>query len=188
MTTVMNASRRLPAVLLVLLLSTVSLSLLAAAPAMADTPVDCSATPSDAACGKVEPLLTCVWKDSSGGLTAVFGYNNSSTSTVVAPEGSLNAFSPAPAGRGQTTTFPPGRVTSAFTVAWSGGSITWSLLGRTRTAPGSAALCSSAPAPALAEAGVILGVLVVTVLLSVAIFRERGGPRPAKLLDRLLPR
>jgi hypothetical protein len=188
MTREVNTSRRLPAVLLVLLLSTVSLSLLAAAPAMADTPVDCSATPSDTACTHVEPLLTCVWVDSSGGLTAVFGYNNSSTSTVIAPVGSLNAFSPAPAGRGQTTTFPPGRVTSAFTVAWSGGSITWSLLGRTRTAAPSATPCSSAPAPALAEAGVILGCLVIAVLFSVAIFRERGAARPAKLLDRLLPR
>jgi hypothetical protein len=183
-----NAKRRLPAVLLVLMLSTVSLSLLFATPAMADTPVDCGATPSDPACGKVEPLLTCVWTDASGGLTAVFGYNNSSASTVVAPEGSLNAFSPAPAGRGQTTTFPPGKVVSAFSVAWSGGSITWNLLGRTRTAAPTATPCSSTPAPALAEAGAILGCLVVAIFFSIAVFRERGGARPTRLIDRLLPR
>jgi hypothetical protein len=188
MTREVNATRRLPAVLLVLLLSTASLSLLAITPAVADTTVDCGATPSDPACTRVEPLLTCVWTDASGGLTAVFGYNNSSTSTVIAPVGSLNAFSPSPAGRGQTTTFPPGRVSSAFSVAWSGGSITWSLLGRTRTAAPAATPCSSAPAPALAEAGVILAFLLVGVLFSVAVFRERGGARPTRLLDRLLPR
>jgi hypothetical protein len=188
MTPGVNAKPRLPAALLVVLLCTTGLSLLAAAPAMADTPVDCSVTPSDAACTRVEPLLTCVWTDAGGGLTAVFGYNNSSTSTVIAPVGSLNSFSPAPSGRGQTTTFPPGRVNSAFSVAWSSGSITWSLLGRTRTATPSATPCASAPAPALAEAGVILGCLLVAVLFSVAVFRERGAGRPEKLLDRVLPR
>src|SRR6185503_16679314 len=73
MTRDVNATRRLPAVLLVLLLSTASLSMLAITPAVADTTVDCGATPSDPACSRVEPLLTCVWTDASGGLTAVFG-------------------------------------------------------------------------------------------------------------------
>ncbi len=162
--------------------------LLAASPAAADPPVvDCSQTPGDPACGRVEPTLTCVWTSSSG-LTAVFGFNNSGTSTVVAPIGSLNGFSPSPADRGQVTTFPPGRVTSAFTVAWNSGSITWNLLGRTRTATSASTPCASAPAPALAEAGLILGCLVVGVLVCIAVFRERGAPRPARLLDRVLPK
>ena len=129
--------RRLGALIVgCLLLAGAIAPLLAVSPAAADTTVDCSQTPGDPACGKVEPTLTCVWTSSSG-LTAVFGFNNSSTSTVIAPVGPLNGFSPSPTDRGQVTTFPPGKVTSAFTVAWSSGSITWTVLGRTRTATAS---------------------------------------------------
>jgi hypothetical protein len=42
--------------------------------------------------------------------------------------------------------------------------------------------------PAIAEVGVILGCLVIAVFFSAAAFRERGVPRPARLLDRILPR
>jgi hypothetical protein len=180
-------TRRLPAALLVAVLASLSLSLLTVSPAAADTTVDCSQTPGDPACGRVEPLLTCVWTSNSG-LTAVFGFNNSSTSTVIAPIGSLNGFSPSPADRGQVTTFPPGKVSSAFSVPWNSGSITWNLLGRTRTATSAATPCASAPAPALAQAGLILGCLVVGVLVCVAVFRERGAPRPSRLIDRVLPK
>jgi hypothetical protein len=179
--------RRLPAALLVVVLASLSLSLLAISPAAADTTVDCSQTPGDPACTKVEPNLQCVWTSGSG-FTAVFGFNNSSTSTVIAPVGALNGFSPSPADRGQVTTFPPGRVTSAFTVTWSSGSITWNLLGRTRAASSASTPCASTPAPALAETGLILGCLAIGVLVCVAAFRERGGPRPARLLDRVLPK
>ena len=170
-----------------MLLASASLSMLVVSPASADTTVDCGQTPGDPACGRVEPTLSCVWTSNTG-LTAVFGFNNSSTSTVVAPLGSLNGFSPSPADRGQPTTFPPGRVTSAFTVAWNSGSLTWSLLGRTRTATASSVPCASSPAPALAEAGLLLGCLAVGVLVCVAVFRERNGPRATRLIDRVLPR
>jgi hypothetical protein len=168
-------------------LASASLSMLAVSPAAADTTVDCAQTPGDPACGRVEPTLSCVWTSTSG-LTAVFGFNNSSTSTVLAPVGSINGFSPSPTDRGQLTSFPPGRVTSAFTVAWSSGSITWTLLGRTRTASASSIPCASAPAPALAETGLILGCLAAGVLVCVAVFRERSAPRAARLIDRVLPR
>jgi hypothetical protein len=181
------SARRVPAAILLVLLASATLSMLAVSPAAADTIVDCSQTPGDLACGRVEPTLSCVWTSNSG-LTAVFGFNNSSTSTVLAPVGSLNGFSPSPTDRGQVTTFPPGKVTSAFTVAWSSGAITWTLLGRTRTASASSAPCASAPAPALAETGLILGCLVVGVLVCVAVFRERGAPRGARLIDRVLPK
>jgi hypothetical protein len=181
------SARRLPAAILLVLLATACLSMLIVSRASADTTVDCGQTPGDPACGRVEPTLSCVWTSNSG-LTAVFGFNNSSTSTVVAPVGSLNGFSPAPTDRGQPTTFPPGRVTSAFTVAWTSGSITWSLLGRTRVASGSSVPCASSPAPALAETGLVLGCLALGVLVCVAVFRERGSPRAARLIDRVFPR
>lgn len=180
-------ARQLSAALLVVVIGSLSLSMLTAGPALADTPVDCSATPGDPACGKVEPTLSCVWTSNSG-FTAVFGFNNSGTNTVLAPVGSLNGFSPSPTDRGQITTFPPGRVTSAFTVAWSSGSITWSLLGRTRTAGSASTPCSTAPAPALAETGLILACLAVGILVCIAVFRERGAPRAARLIDRVLPK
>ena len=47
---------------------------------------------------------------------------------------------------------------------------------------------SCAPAPALAETGVILGCLLIGIVVSIAVFRERGAARPAGLIDRLLPR
>src|SRR5215831_11893153 len=81
-----EAGRRPGAVILGCLLMVGAISpLLAASPAAADPPVvDCSQTPGDPACSKVEPTLSCVWTSGSG-FTAVFGFNNSSTSTVVAP-------------------------------------------------------------------------------------------------------
>lgn len=174
---------------MVFVLAMGSVSLLAASPAAADPPtIDCGTDPGNTACTHLEPVLTCVWTNTDGSLIAVFGYNNSSSNPIVVAAGSSNGFSPAPLDRGQVTSFPIGRVTSAFTVAWSSGSITWTLIGRTRTASGSTAKCPSQPAPALGEAGVILGFLVVAVILSAFVFRERGAPRAARLFDRVLPR
>jgi hypothetical protein len=174
-----------------LLLAMVMAPLVLAGPALADPPtVDCGADPGNGQCGKLVPVLTCVWKDAgTGQISAVFGYANNSSHPIVADVGASNSFSPSPAGRGQTTSFPANTtVSNAFVVTWSGGAITWTLPGGSATAPGSSGLCSAAPAPALAETGVILGVLVVAVLISIAVFRERGGARPGKLIDRLLPR
>jgi hypothetical protein len=120
----------------------------------------------------------------------VFGYSNDSSHAIVANVGPGNQFTPAPADRGQPTSFPADTtVANAFTVSWSGGgSVTWALPGGSASASSSSPKCSSNPMPAIAEAGAILGLLVIAVFFSVAAFRERGAPRPARLLDRMLPR
>ena len=165
--------------------------LLAASPAAADPPVvDCSSGSGGGQCDKLTPTLDCVWVTSgSSTVTAVFGYSNDSSHTIVANVGPGNLFSPAPADRGQPTSFPADTtVANAFTASWSGGSATWTLPGGSVTASSSSPKCSSSPMPAIAEAGVILGCLVIAVFFSAAAFRERGVPRPARLLDRILPR
>ena len=47
---------------------------------------------------------------------AQFGYQNDNAGVVTIPVGSANHFAPAPADRGQTTTFQPGNIQHAFTV------------------------------------------------------------------------
>jgi hypothetical protein len=135
-------------------------------------------------------MLTCVWTDAgSRQVSGVFGYENHSSHPIVAAVGSSNQFSPSPAGRGQATSFAPQTtVTNAFVVTWTGGSVTWTLAGSSVTATNSGPKCSAAPAPALAETGVILGGLLSGIVVSIAVFRERGTARPARLIDRLLPR
>jgi hypothetical protein len=174
-----------------LLLSALAAPLLLAGPAFADPPVvDCGADPGNSQCGKLSPMLTCVWTDAgSGQVSAVFGYDNDSSHPIVATVGSSNQFSPAPAGRGQATSFAPQTtVTNAFVVTWTGGSVTWTLAGQSVTANNAGPRCSAAPAPALAETGVILGCLLIGIFVSIAVFRERGTARPVRLIDRLLPR
>jgi hypothetical protein len=185
--------RRRPGALIVgclLMVGAIS-PLLVAGPASADPPVvDCSGS-ANGQCAQLVPTLDCVWITSgSTDVTAVFGYQNDSTHAIVANVGPFNQFVPAPADRGQPTSFPASTsVANAFTVSWSGGgSVTWTLPGGSVTASSSSAKCSSSPMPAIAEAGAILGLLVVAVFFSVGAFRERGAPRPARLLDRLLPR
>jgi hypothetical protein len=174
-----------------LLLATLMAPVVFAGPASADPPtVDCGADPGDSQCGKLSPILTCVWTDAgSGQVSAVFGYDNESSHPIVAAVGSSNQFSPAPAGRGQTTSFAPQTtVTNAFVVTWTGGSVTWTLAGESVTATNGGPRCAAAPAPALAETGVILGCLLIGIVVSIAVFRERGAARPTRLIDRLLPR
>jgi hypothetical protein len=166
--------------------------LLAASPAAADPPVvDCSGGSGSGQCDKLSPTLNCVWITSgSSSMTAVFGWSNSSSHAIIANVGPGNQFAPAPADRGQPTSFAADTsVSNAFTVNWSGGgSVTWTLPGGSVTASSSSPKCSSSPMPAIAEVGVILGCLVIAVFFSAAAFRERGVPRPARLLDRILPR
>lgn len=188
-----RARRRRPGALILgcLFMAGAIAPLLAASPAAADPPVvDCSNS-TNGQCSQLTPTLDCVWITSgSTDTTAVFGYTNDSSHAIVANVGATNQFVPAPADRGQPTSFPANTtVANAFTVTWSGGGpATWALAGGKVTASSSSAKCSSSPMPAIAEAGAILGLLVIAVFFSVGAFRERGAPRPARLLDRLLPR
>jgi uncharacterized repeat protein (TIGR01451 family) len=85
---------------------------------------------------------------------ATYGYQNDNRSAASIPVGSGNAFSPAPAGRGQVTQFQPGNVQAAFTVNGipRGTALTWSVTyaGATRSATASNTFerrCSQPPVP-----------------------------------------
>ena len=76
----------------------------------------------------VAPVLKCVEALSSRQLRAHFGYTNSSASAVSTPIGPFNKFVPAPAERGQPTTFARGSVADAVQVPFaSSASLTWVL-------------------------------------------------------------
>jgi hypothetical protein len=77
------------------------------------------------------PILECVEADPAGFL-AHFGYDNPNSGAIVSPV--ENAFSPAPADRGQPTVFQPGRVKDAFQVESDGAALTWTLTGNQVTA------------------------------------------------------
>ena len=78
----------------------------------------------------VRPVLEGVFAECDGSYRAVFGYLNEAAIVVNIPVGTNNRFSPLPQDRGQTTAFQPGRVNSAFTVAWDGSApLVWTLKG-----------------------------------------------------------
>ncbi|MCB9734428.1 MAG: TonB family protein [Deltaproteobacteria bacterium] len=79
----------------------------------------------------VRPQLLCVTNATPGTTIAFFGYANEADEARVEPVGGDNAFSPGEADRGQPTTFAPGSSgrypKAAFSVAFSGPSLTWKL-------------------------------------------------------------
>ena len=94
----------------------------------------------------VRPILECVTANTDGTLTAYYGYDNNEPNAVTIPVGPANQFAPAPADRGQPTTFAPGTTpewpNSAFFVTFSGASLSWTLNGTTVTATANATPCA----------------------------------------------
>jgi hypothetical protein len=129
--------------------------------------------------GTVVPLLDCVLTNADGSWTAVFGYENTSSSPVRIPTGPRNKVTPATVGRPQPTTFQPGSHRGVFTVTVSrGAGPMWHLDGTNLAARlGSATACpSSAELPADGNgAGWTIAVLVAAVVGTVALHRERRG-------------
>ncbi len=123
--------------------------------------------------GTVVPLLDCVVTNRDGSWTAVFGYRNTSSSTVTIPAGARNKVTPATYGTPQPTTFRPGTHRGAFTVTVPrGGGPMWHLDGTNLAARhGSATACppptelpqggnGTGPAIGLVAAGLV-GVVMV---------------------------
>jgi hypothetical protein len=97
---------------------------------------------------KVRPVLDCVVDNDDSTYTALYGTSNESSQVVTIPVGSGNRFSPSPRDRGQPTQFVPGRtpyVEGAFAVDFPGGTLVWTLDGRTATASPSSGRCSASP-------------------------------------------
>ena len=123
--------------------------------------------------GTVVPLLDCVVSNRDGSWTAVFGYRNTSSSTVSIPRGAKNKVTPVTYGTPQPTTFKPGTHRGVFTgTVTRGAGPMWHLDGTNLAARlGASPACPSStelpeegngtgPAIALAAAGVIGAVLV----------------------------
>ncbi|HEX3557099.1 MAG TPA: SdrD B-like domain-containing protein [Thermoanaerobaculia bacterium] len=95
----------------------------------------------------VNPIFECVAPNADGTYTAYFGYLNPNSSSITIPIGSGNMFSPAPADRGQPTTFNPGRTpfwpNAAFSVVFDGNNLVWTLNGLTATASRNSTPCSN---------------------------------------------
>ncbi|MGY1763582.1 hypothetical protein ACI79G_06570 [Geodermatophilus sp. SYSU D00779] len=137
--------------------------------------------------GTVVPLLDCVLTNGDGSWTAVFGYENTSSSPVRIPRGARNKVTPATVGSPQPTTFRPGTHRGAFTVTVPrGGGLMWHLDGTNLAArQGSATACPSAEQlPADGNgAGWAIALAAATLVGAVALQRERrrtrGGPADA---------
>jgi hypothetical protein len=103
-------------------------------------PPAATAAPAAIAQGGVQvwPILENVVDNGDGTFTAYFGYENKGATAVTIRIGPDNQFTPAPASRGQPTTFAPGRSApfpqAAFSVVFQGGTLTWTLKGRRVTA------------------------------------------------------
>jgi hypothetical protein len=98
-------------------------------------------TGNDGASDAVRPVLECV-AETPDGYVAHFGYLNEHADVVTVPVGPDNKFSPSPADRGQPTAFQPGRVVEAFVVGFDGGTLVWTLDGRTATASPNSRACA----------------------------------------------
>ncbi len=109
-------------------------------PSLPTTPL--LAAPTAQSIPAISPVLECVAVSGST-IKAYYGYNNSSTTVTNLAVGSNNFFIPSPQDRGQPTRFLPGREVAVFTTTFSGGSITWSLTGRTATAGSTNTACTA---------------------------------------------
>ena len=101
----------------------------------------------------VTPILECVLDNGDGTYTAFFGYDNQNETTSTLSVDADNGFNPAPQGRGQPTTFEPGRTAlypnAAFSVAFDGSNLTWTLNGSVASASSASTQCSQPPPPSL---------------------------------------
>jgi hypothetical protein len=148
---------------------TVVAGALLAGPAAARTPTQ---TKPD-----IEPIVECSFLDPGTGLyNTVWGYTNNGAQDESVPVGATNSFDNPGANAGQPTVFKKGRAQNAFIVTHKGSS-TWTLAGRTATAPGGA--CRTNPVPVVGEgAGGLITIIVVTVVLGLCAF-VRFRPRRA---------
>jgi hypothetical protein len=167
-----HARRRRSAVAVAMFLGALTLPILAATPALASSYTCTSA--SDPICQSLTPTFNCVWHDTAGNWTAVFGYQNtSSTYDITVPTGSLNVMSPGAGDAGQSTYFPRGTVDSAFTVPFGPPRLTWTLLGQTATATSSDKTCATPPVPAFGSPGVMLRTALIALPMLLVVVRTR---------------
>ena len=148
--------------------------LLAAQPAMAASYTCTTDNWNGNVCQSLTPTVNCVWHNTNGSWTAVFGYRNASTTyDITVPAGILNFLYWGNWNAGQTTYFPRGTVTSAFTTTFTGTSVSWVLVGKKVTASTTSTKCSKNPVPALGSLGVAGRTFLIALPLLVGLSRAR---------------
>ncbi len=92
----------------------------------------------------VVPVLECVVVRNGAPDQAVWGYRNDNGFAVTIPVGSANAFTPAPADRGQPTVFEPGHWTGVFQTPFgSAATLSWAVAGQTAAASSGSDRCTA---------------------------------------------
>jgi hypothetical protein len=121
-----------------------------------------------AGAGTVRPLVECVFAESDGSDTAVWGYENNTGAVAEVAIGTRNKFDPKPEDRGQPAKFEVGRKYNVFTTHWEGTNLTWKLDGNADTASRNSKKCDAAAVPqgsdspqAVALIAAAAGVIVV---------------------------
>jgi hypothetical protein len=169
-----RARGRRAAIAVTLFLGALTIPVLAATPALASSYTCTSANWNDPVCQSLTPTFNCVWHDTGGNWTAVFGYQNaSSTYDITVPVGTQNVMSPGPGDLGQLTSFPRGTVASAFTAPFTPSRLTWTLVGKTATVTSSDKTCASPPVPALGSPGVLLRTVLIALPMLLMVARAR---------------
>jgi hypothetical protein len=155
-------------------LSALTMPILAAQPAMA-APYTCTTDNwNGTVCQSLTPTVNCVWHNTDGSWTAVYGYRNtSSTYDITVPAGILNFLYPGNWNVGQPQYLPRGTVSSSFTDTFTGTSETWYLVGKAATATTTSTKCPKNPVPALGSLGVAGRTFLIALPLLLALARIR---------------
>jgi hypothetical protein len=150
--------------------------LLLAGPAAAAT-IDCTPM-GDPACRDLTPVVECVWLETNGSRTVVWGYDNPSTTTLHIDYGNKNGMSPTDGN--QPTEFVPGRKMNVFTTNVPGTSASWRLGNNSASLSSGTAKCLTKPVSMIGDATALA---IFLLLLAVALpFAVR--PRHVQVTSR----
>jgi hypothetical protein len=151
--------------------------LLLAVPAAAAT-IDCTPM-GDPACRDLTPVVECVWLETNGSRTVVWGYDNPSTDTLHIDIGNKNGMSPADGN--QPTEFVPGRKLNVFTTNVPGTNASWRLGNNSASLSSGTAKCLTKPVSMIGDVtalGIFLLLFAVAVPFAVRPRKARVTARP----------
>ena len=142
---------------------------------------DLDCTPmGDPACRDLMPVVECVWVETNGSRTVVWGYDNPSTDTLRIDIGNKNRMSPGSEDGGQPVQFLPGRKLNVFVTNVPGTSASWRLGNNTASLSGAKA-CVTKPVSMVGSAaalGIFLLLLAAAIPFAVRPRRGHVGTRP----------
>ena len=145
---------------------------------------DLDCTPmGDPACRDLTPVVECVWVETNGSRTIVWGYDNPSSSTLHIDIGNKNKMSPGAEDGGQPTDFLPGRKINAFVTNVPGTSASWRLGNNTASLSGSTQACVTKPVSMVGSATALaVFLLLVAIAIPFAVRPRHGhlGSRPVR--------